>query len=199
MLNLPIMTRLKSLSIDVASRSQVEEEDLAPLFDLTTLRELELSGMQINTRYVSGFSRLCSIRSISLSVVYSTLTEDENRINFEEFQALKYLTSLKVSGLALTEKDFGHIGKLTSLISLDIYDDRAYPESLSNLSHLTGLWIYVEAPGCVGELQIKNFTNLETLFSFSGSFAADFIHLKRLRDLSVFGDVSGDTPRSQGT
>jgi hypothetical protein len=100
MLNLPIMTRLKSLSIGVVSQSQVEEEDLAPLFDLTTLRELELSGMKINTTHISGFSRLCSIRSISLSVVYSTLTEDENRINFEEFQTLKYLTSLKVSGLA---------------------------------------------------------------------------------------------------
>lgn len=177
------------MSIRSESSAPIEETTISPLFNLTNIRELDLSNIIVNTNQITGFSRLINIRDIDFSnVVGNYLENNAGQINFEELQTMKDLTRINFLNQHLVEEDFKKMGKLTSLISMDImeYDNQSFLEYLSSLTNLTRIWYFGDGGSTdVEGLQYKDLTKLEYLVIPCSETVTQLQYLSRLTNLSV--------------
>ncbi|EOA39546.1 hypothetical protein CARUB_v10008162mg, partial [Capsella rubella] len=224
--NLLQLTKLVSLHLSDSSSSLSIDESFLHLFaqNLRSLRELDMSNVNISSKIPHEFSKLRSLRSVDLSLCNLfgefpssvllipslqsiTLSYNPNlRGNLPSFRENNSLVELTIDITAFSGPIPDSISNLKNLISLTLSSSQfsgKIPLSLGNLSHLSFLDLSYnnfvgEIPSSIGNLkQLTIFDVSEN--KLSGNLPASILNFTQLRELWLSSNqFTGKIPFSVG-
>ena len=170
-----------AISVRWGVHSAVTEDGLQLLQQLTTVKELELTGMTDDwLRYLAPVSQLTSL--VLGRYGFSRITD-------AGLKHLSHLTNLRVLHLQSPEISDAGIIHLKSLVDLQKLDVSYSQVTLDGLKQLEGLrsLIYVGVPDSVNLNYVTFFPNLETVYAFrtTDEETQVLVNLKRIRELGI--------------
>ncbi len=170
-----------AISVRWGVHSAVTEDGLQLLQQLTTVKELELTGMTDDwLRYLAPLSQLTSL--VLGRYGFSRITD-------AGLKHLSHLTNLRVLHLQSPEISDAGIIHLKSLVDLQKLDVSYSQVTLDGLKQLEGLrsLIYVGVPDNVNLNYVTFFPNLETVYAFrtTDEETQVLVNLKQIRELGI--------------
>ena len=171
--------------------SEPTADDYARVAKLTTLRRLDLQGLDVDDEVLELLSPLKALEYLNLSGTGITSAGLKSLKNFAE------LKRLELRKTSLTDTDLQHVGELSSVEHLDL---RGTPITNAGLKHfkdmkqLRALFVSGREITNAGLEHLKDLTGLKELeFRNSSISDAGLEHLKALSGLEVLNFTEGSS------